>query len=233
MAKNEFRLPAALEDGKEQEAAALLKKYYGSRYAVVTEISAYKVPLTGAWFDDFDPSGTRGTSPDVVTADDLLSLSLLSTPVNGNAVHAILGPLSSKITALLEQIPVDETLASHHDEVTADNFPAWRLENLLREIHGIGLTYASKLIARKRPRLYPILDSVICEQLGGGGVYLEPLRREFRDENLLQFLRTARDAAGLPESISDLRIFDVVTWMHGKNHGSADPAEFEAPPEAD
>lgn len=160
--------------------------------------------------------------------DDLLSLSLLSTPVRGDSAVVILGPMKERISALLSQIPVDETLASHSEELSAETFPAWRLENLLREVPGIGLTRATKLIARKRPHLYPILDSVVIAEIGTHRKHLNPIREAFQDPKLIERIRVARNTAKLPESISDLRIFDVITWMQGVSKG-ADPEKYDAP----
>jgi hypothetical protein len=36
----------------------------------------------------------------------------------------------------------------------------WKSEELLTSVRGIGVTTASKLIARKRPQLYPVNDKV-------------------------------------------------------------------------
>lgn len=229
MSENRIHIPEALDTkGAVDDAAAILREYYGNRYTMKgTE------PFTGAWFDHFDPSGTRASTPNEITADDLLSLSLLSTPVRGSAAVQILGPLKERITALLSQIPVNEKLSSHSKDVEPKDFPAWRLENLLREIDGIGLTYASKIIARKRPHLYPIMDSVVLNEIGTKNRHLNPIRTAFQDQGLLDRIHAARIAADLPESISDLRIFDVITWMQGKKKGRVDPAELDAPGESE
>lgn len=229
MSENRVRLPEALDTkGTLDDAAGVLRKYYGNRYTMKgTE------PFTGAWFDDFDPSGTRASTPNEITADDLLSLSLLSTPVRGNAAVQILGPLKERITALLSQIPVDEKLSSYPEDVGPKDFPAWRLEDLLREINGIGLTYASKIIARKRPHLYPIMDSVVLNEIGTNNRHLNPIRAAFQDQGLLDRIHAARSAARLPQTISDLRVFDVITWVQGKTNRQVDPAELDAPGESE
>nr|WP_231138045.1 DUF6308 family protein [Rhodococcus opacus] len=86
---------------------------------------------------------------------------------------------------------------------------------------GIGQTKATKLIARKRPRLYPIWDSVVSQVLGTERSHLNPVREALRadDGALHRRLLSLREEAGLPEEISVLRVFDVIAWMDGKNRG--------------
>ncbi|BAH55491.1 DUF6308 family protein [Rhodococcus opacus] len=76
---------------------------------------------------------------------------------------------------------------------------------------GIGRTKATKLIARKRPRLYPIWDSVVSQVLGTERAHLNPVREALRadDAALHHRLLNVRDTAGLPEEISALRVFDL------------------------
>ncbi|MFV9459969.1 DUF6308 family protein [Rhodococcus sp. NM-2] len=86
---------------------------------------------------------------------------------------------------------------------------------------------ATKLIARKRPRLYPIWDSVVGAVLGTERSHLNPVREARRadDGALHRRLLSIRKAAGLPEEISALRVFDVIAWMNGKNRGLGDGSE--------
>ena len=53
------------------EAVRLLQGYYAG-------LLGTGKGFEGGWWDGFDPSRTRGASPDVFTVDDLLSASLLS-----------------------------------------------------------------------------------------------------------------------------------------------------------
>ncbi len=80
---------------------------------------------------------------------------------------------------------------------------------------------ASKLMARKRPRLIPVFDSIInAYVLGGTGVLWQPLHAALRrDECALQNrLVNIREGAKLPDYVSALRIFDVLCWMEGSGH---------------
>ncbi|MDV6286638.1 DUF6308 family protein [Rhodococcus jostii] len=108
-------------------------------------------------------------------------------------------------------------------------WPAWDLETALRTLPGIGQTKATKLIARKRPRLYPIWDSVVSQVLGTERAHLNPVREALRAEDraLHHRLESLRKEAGLPEEISALRVFDVIAWMDGKNRGLGERADQE------
>lgn len=91
------------------------------------------------------------------------------------------------------------------------------LENRLRAVTGIGLTIATKLIARKRPRLYPIWDTAVVEVLGTQGGHLNAIHTAMQTNPVLrERLTNARNTAGLPEHVSDLRVLDVIAWMQGQ-----------------
>ncbi|MBM4539033.1 hypothetical protein GS463_08045 [Rhodococcus hoagii] len=83
----------------------------------------------------------------------------------------------------------------------------------------IGRTVASKLIARKRPRLFPIYDRVIGEVLDTKQAHLEPVRTALRaDDGALQRrLVSLREQAGLDEAVPALRILTVLAWMQLKS----------------
>ncbi|WP_255221504.1 DUF6308 family protein [Rhodococcus wratislaviensis] len=92
---------------------------------------------------------------------------------------------------------------------------------------GIGRTKATKLIARKRPRLYPIWGSVVSQVLGAARAHLNPVREALRadDGALHHRLLSIRGEAGLPAEISALRVFDVIAWVDGKARGLGEPSE--------
>jgi len=77
---------------------------------------------------------------------------------------------------------------------------------------------ATKLIARKRPRLYTIWDSVVSQVLGAERAHLKPVREAlWADYGTLhhRWLSTRKEA-GLPDEISALRVFGVIAWMDGE-----------------
>ena len=107
-----------------------------------------------------------------------------------------------------------------------DDYTA-RLQEVMREalktLPKIGPTIASKLVARKRPRLFPIIDSdlrrtVFHETRKDGYVGRALLHAEFsaQERTIWQRLESYRCAAALPAEVTTLRVFDVLAWMEAK-----------------
>lgn len=189
-------------------------------------LRAYYAPLgpgqgfTGGQFDTFDPSKTRALSADVFTAEDVIAVSLLSVHVTGRAALELLEHQSWRFSELLRAVGPDRDLVDV-ESTSPDRFPARALNDALRELPGVGPTTASKLLARKRPRLLPIYDSVIDRHLlQRSGRLWEPLRLALRaeDRQLHRHLINLRSAAGLPEHVSVIRVLDVLAWMDGSKN---------------
>ena len=106
----------------------------------------------------------------------------------------------------------------------ARDWPAWELDRELTCLPDVGPTLASKLIARKRPRLVPVYDSVVRKVLGTKKDHWEPIRVALRKEDhaLHNRLLRLRKEAGLPDNVSVLRVLDVIAWMEG-THPDPDP----------
>ncbi|MFC9789143.1 DUF6308 family protein [Rhodococcus sp. NPDC127528] len=208
-----IRLPRVLRDGDDAAAVDVLQEYF-TRKVVKTGYLR-----TGALWDTWDPSGRRDADRDVFTADDLVAVTLLSVQVPAQGALILLGEKHSELCDLLAEIGPDRDLVDEAEVLTEDA-PQWRLETALWEIHGIGRTIASKLIARKRPRLHPVYDEVVGRELGTKGAHLEPMRCALRarDGELHHRLITLRERAGLPESVPAVRILDVLAWMQGKKY---------------
>ncbi len=113
-----------------------------------------------------------GDAPEVanrVTADDLVSVSFLALDIPGEAAFGILETHAALISDLLAQIPADLDLTdvqdNDFDKLLGEDSPALQLWHVLRGRDtgrwGMGETRTSKLLARKRPKLIPIYDSVV------------------------------------------------------------------------
>ncbi|SDT35381.1 hypothetical protein SAMN04488543_3903 [Friedmanniella luteola] len=204
-------LPALLDTGSEERASTVLRRYYAP-------LSGHNAGYTGGAWDTFDPNGRREADADRFTADDLVSVALLGIEVKGRAVVEILGPQADVINRHLQAIPRDLDLVELRS-IDRDGLPsAWELWKTLRGLPELGPTTASKLMARKRPRLIPIFDSVIKDHLMGGGDDLWiPLHAALRADGgaLHHRLLDLRARAALPEDVSVLRVLDVLTWMEG------------------
>ncbi|WP_249353577.1 DUF6308 family protein [Rhodococcus sp. USK13] len=127
-------------------------RYYGRPYLVE---DAY----VGAQFDSWSSTGDRVGEADRFTADDLVRRVFLSVQVPSKAARAILETEAKALDALLTAIGPDRDLVRRTG--LSPGWPAWDLETALRGRRDVGWTKATKLIARKRSRLYPIWDSVV------------------------------------------------------------------------
>ena len=224
-----MQIPEILTDQQVGRAAGLLKDYY------TQPVSKGRV-RTGARFDSWAGGGDAPEVVNIITADDMLAASFLSVPFEPAAVIGLLAERQLDITALLTQIPADLDLA----DVTYDDFkallgeesPAWKLWDILRGKEtggwGIGPTRASKLMARKRPRLIPIWDSVV-----GAEINLESSLTQWSEWHevltqdggaLTRRLDNMQDQAELPYPVSQLRVMDVVLWMSGADGGAKVPS---------
>lgn len=174
---------------------------------------------TGALFNSFAGGGDRPAVADHFTPDDLLAVSLLSVNVSARASIQILGDRASLLTSLLKEIPTDLDLADADDDHIGDRSPATHLWNELRRLDRCGPVTTSKLLARKRPRLIPIRDKVVLQELDHPGVgFWRDLRATLRenDGELAVHLAKIGERADLDHDVSVIRIFDVLVWMTGK-----------------
>ena len=104
-----------------------------------------------------------------------------------------------------------------------DTWPVRALYNELLSIPDVGETTACKLLARKRPHLVPILDTVVTQELSiVHGQFWLPLHDWLAADDRAHHLHleSLRSRAGLGPDISVLRVFDVLTWMTGKGYAN-------------
>lgn len=203
-------LTPSLLPNNEPRAITVLHAYYA-------RTTNPKDGYTGGQWDTFDPSRNREHSPNVFTPDDLVACSLLGTPIGGSACLQLLDP-AAPFGALLTRIGPDQDFTSLHT-LTGEPFGSVRdLYRALQDLPGVGGTRATKLLARKRPRLVPIVDSVIKEHIfGSGPSHWTPLHSALTADHhaLWKRLLTLHQRAGLAEAVSGLRVFDVLAWMDG------------------
>jgi hypothetical protein len=207
-----FRLPEALQKPEDDDALAYLKNYYVKRPG-----TCLGYVNSGARFDDWDSTGTRTVDADRFTADDLVAVTFLSVQVSPEAACQILAGKPRYFNELLPEMPDQDLVEIHPDEITPQWLP-WQVWDRLYELDGVGSVIAGKLLARKRPRLIPIYDRIVKEVTGADDNFWRALCKALRaeDRTLHQRLLRLRDRAGLPSTISALRVFDVIAWMEGR-----------------
>lgn len=205
-------LPRSLHEGETARALALLRGYFAPLRGVNTG-------YTGGQWDVFDPSGERESTPNFFTSDDLLSCALLSAEIGGRAAYDLLVGRADHFAERLAAVQEDVDLADLAEaDFLAAFAPVKNLYAALKDLHGVGETRATKLIARKRPRLVPIVDQVVKRTVFRGlPSQWEPLHSALREDDgaLHKRLVALRDEAGLPAAVSATRVFDVLAWLEG------------------
>lgn len=173
-------------------------------------VAAYFEPDCGFAADTFDTVGEN--PPDKFAVGDLLALNLLDERLGPRAVRALLSSEGNREIGLIGIDP-DARLGDEGDgEVLAEAHEVW---NRLCRLDGVGPVKAGKLLARKRPRLVPIVDSVVIRVVGAGrGRYWSVFGEFMGDEANRNLLRTMRPESAV-ESASLLRVLDVAIWTRG------------------
>lgn len=213
----QWTLPQELVAGDSSEAVDLLSTYF---HTMLEDGAPY---YSGARFEIFAGGGDACGVSKVFTAEDLVAVTLLSVRVKGPAALRILDIRADELNGLLAQIPTDCELRDAPDSVIGPRSPAEDLWTALRDA-GVGPVTTSKLLARKRPMLLPVIDSVVKKVLKhpAKASFWQTLRAELNAEHgrLYEHLVKIRDEAGLGEGISVIRCFDVVVWMIGKGESA-------------
>ena len=159
-------------------------------------VGAYFDPHRGfarATFDGLDSDSLLSHNPrDSFTVDDIVATSLLDVRFGPTAVRALLS--SPKVEEALAAVPDQVPLWEADERTLGAATTLWRV---LRRIDGVGRTRASKLMARKRPHLIPIVDSVIADALHLGDQTWRPCNGHLlllRSE--LEIARLGENSAG-------------------------------------
>jgi uncharacterized protein DUF6308 len=161
-------------------------------------------PFAGRTFDSL------GDNPrDKIVPDDLLAVTLLDVRWTPLAVRRLLYGQADEISKLLGEIDDKTELGAPDSGKQLDAAgPLW---DLMYQLPGVRDTKASKLLARKRPRLIPITDSIVVSAVRTPGRTWATLHCCFQDTCFRQTVESLRPEK--TELISLLRIFDVAIWM--------------------
>lgn len=185
-------------------------------------VAAYFRPdstFAGATFDTFRTSTEARNNE--ITSDDLVAITLLDVSCTPTAVRKLFGSHRARLTELFRTIPADQPLWEREPETAAAML---ELRNVLRSEVRIGYVTTTKLMARKRPHLVPIFDSVVSSVLGGWPTWqvFQTLLEDEDRRNRIEALRGADSA-----EVSLLRLLDVALWMSGSASKSVGQARLD------
>jgi hypothetical protein len=157
-----------------------------------------------------------------ITLQDLYAITLLDVKVWPRGVRSLLydADVREEIGTLLEAVPVDEDIW----EGTTDfgrTAPAYLLWGRLQSFSGVAEVTASKILCRKRPRLLPIVDTVVTEMVNAPRLtYWTFFRTYLADDDRRKSVEQLRPK-GLDRRVPTLRLLDVAIWMTGSNGQAA------------
>jgi hypothetical protein len=154
--------------------------------------------------------------PDEITADDLLAVSLLDITWRPQAVRILLDSHRQQLSQMLAVIPQATDLWDAGDDTLRRIDVLW---DALTAIDGIGTASATKLLARKRPRLCPISDSVVIKAVDVPGRTCDVLRCLLQDPAARAEAEALRPATAAQASL--LRILDVALWVSHSESAAA------------
>jgi len=203
------------------QAVVDLRRYFG------TDLPPGSAPFTGSQFEHLAGGGERAEVADRITAEDLLAVQTLSVTVPAPvALDLLEGSLGTRLCRLLRAVPTGLDMANADADILALGSPASRAWRLLCDQRGVNWVTAGKLMARKRPQLLPVYDKVVRCALGrprpSAWIALHSALRA-DDRALHRQLLALRRVAGVPETVSALRVCDVVVWMGHRAEGHACP----------
>ena len=183
-------------------------------------VSAYfdKPEFAGMTFSDLGEN-----PPANIVADDLLAVSLLDITWRPQVVRILLQTRQQELSALLRAIPGDLDLWNASDEEMTGVDLLW---DTLTGIEGIGTASATKLLARKRPRLCPISDSLVIKAVDVPGRTWDVLRCLLQDPAARAEVEALRPTAAGDASL--LRILDVALWVSHSKSAAAQQLREEA-----
>ena len=161
--------------------------------------------------------------PGEIIPDDLLAVALLDITWRPQVVRILLDTGHEQISQLLAAIPQEADLQDASDDVLRRIDVLW---DALTAIDGIGTASATKLLARKRPRLCPISDSIVIKAVDVPGRTWDVLRCLLQDPAARAQIEALRPATAAGASL--LRIMDVALWVSHSKSAAAQRVRAEA-----
>jgi hypothetical protein len=192
-----------------------LEEANGSYAKSSLEAYFFRHAFTGSSFESFyDKQSIEFTEKDIV------AVSMLSVNIPPSATRWILGEGRTQLSDLLKKIDPNIAIEDQNANLTRDN-TAWNLWKAIHSRRGIGETMASKLLAAKRPALFPIYDQHVAKALQlSQDRYWQPWQDFMRGEDGKKAKRIVNDIAQElgKQDLSTLRLLDIVIWMRQHGH---------------
>jgi hypothetical protein len=154
--------------------------------------------------------------PDEIIPDDLLAVALLDITWRPQVIRTLLGSHKQRISELLAALPQATDLWDASAQTMKNINLIW---DALTAIHGISTATASKLLARKRPRLCPISDRVVIKAVDVPRRTWDVLHCLLQDLAARAEVEALRPATATGASL--LRILDVAIWVSHSRSGAA------------
>jgi Family of unknown function (DUF6308) len=166
-----------------------------------------------AYFSEPDFAGMTFTDlgrnpPNEIIPDDLLAVSLLDITWRPRVVRLLLGRDGPELPPMLAAIPQATDLWEATDDDLRHVEVMW---DTLMATEGIGTASATKLLARKRPRLCPISDHTVIKAIDVPGRTWDVLRCLLQDPPARAEVEALRPASAAGATL--LRILDVALWV--------------------
>lgn len=160
---------------------------------------------------DCDQNENRLTSADVV------AILALDQAKIGKARKAVMADADGSIAELLHQIPNDIDLVDAHDDILGGEAPLAQLIDLLAQRFGLPDKAINVILARKRPRLVPLMLTPQARALQAEGSLLELMRalasRLREDDGRLAYqLYYLNSSANIWEGLSQVQLLSVLLY---------------------
>ena len=176
-------------------------------------------PFSGRTFLSLEPN-----EPNSIGAADLLAVTTMDEAYGPRAVRFLLeSELRSAVEEHLQAIPVDLDLWDAPDLTAATEL--WRL---LDGLPYVGATKASKLMARKRPRLIPVYDSIVGSTIATADRYWDVFAEFLQVEHNRERIDAMRPSRLAEDELPTLRILDTLIWMRHSRSRNAKRARSNA-----
>lgn len=165
--------------------------------------------FTGRLFEQYSELG----AVDCFDANDVAAVGTLSVPLSGRAIEALFE--NDGFTGLVGQLP-DRTVPIWEHDPNEDAI-ALALYEAVRGLPDVGRVRTMKLLASKRPNLFPIRDTLVGWLLNEPKEWWPLFVDYFNEPDTVGKLERIREDAGLePGQVTLLRVIDVVLWRRAK-----------------